>query len=87
MKFEEALNNIKDSYDAFCIKNKYGKGTHNKEFELLATLPDLSLEKGALCLCWIKYQYDCYYKEDYEDEKGTAFEFIRKICREHDKEN
>lgn len=85
MKFEEALDKIKNSYDAFYIENKYGKGTHNKEFELLATLPDLSLEKGALC--WIKYQYDCYYKEDYEDEKGTAFEFIRKICREHDKEN
>ena len=84
MKFEEALDKIKNSYDAFYIENKYGKGTHNKEFELLATLPDLSLEKGALC--WIKYQYDCYYKEDYEDEKGTAFEFIRKICREHDKE-
>ncbi len=84
MRFEEALNNIKGSYDAFYIENKYGKGTHNKEFELLATLPDLSLEKGALC--WIKYQYDYYYKEDYEDEKGTAFEFIRKICREHDKE-
>lgn len=84
MKFEEALDKIKNSYDAFYIENKYGKGTHNKEFELLATLPDLSLEKGALC--WIKHEYDCYYKEDYEDEKGTAFEFIRKICREHDKD-
>lgn len=85
MKFEEALDKIKNSYDAFYIKNKYGKGTHNKEFELLATLPDLSLEKGALC--WIKCQYDCYFKEDYEDERGAAFELIRKICREHDKEN
>lgn len=84
MRFEEALDKIKNSYDAFYIENKYGKGTHEKEFELLATLPNLSLEKGALC--WIKYQYDCYYKEDYEDEKGTAFEFVRKNCREHDKE-
>lgn len=85
MKFEEALDKIKNSYDAFYIENKYGKGTHEKEFELLSTLPDLSLEKGALC--WIKHEYDCYYEKEYEDEKGTAFEFVRKICREHDKEN
>lgn len=79
-KYEEALNNIKKTYDAFYIENKYGKGTHNEDFKLLATLPNLSLERGALA--WIKYEYDCYYISDFEDEKGTAFEFIRNICKE-----
>lgn len=84
MKFEEALDNIKNSYDAFYIGNICGKGTHEKEFELLATLPELILDKGALC--WLKYMYDCYYKDEFEDETGTVFEYLRKICREHDEE-
>lgn len=79
-KYEQALNEIKESYDAFYFENKYGNCTHQKQFELLATLPNLSLEKGALC--WIKYEYDCYYKDDYIDETGTAFEYIRNIIRE-----
>lgn len=87
MTYEEALNKIKDSYDAFYILNKYGKdgeNTHHSEFELLANIPKLSLEKGALC--WVKYEYDCYYKDEYENEKGTAFEYIRKLCKKYDSE-
>lgn len=83
MKYEEALDNIKNSYDAFFIQNKYGdNGTHDEEFKLLASLPELNLEKGALC--WIKYEYDCYYKDSYADEKDTAFEYIRNICKKYD---
>jgi hypothetical protein len=80
---EKALDEIKESYDAFYFANKYDdnneKGTHAKQFNLLATLPGLSLDKGALC--WIKNQYDRYYKDDYKDETGTAFEYIRNIIR------
>lgn len=79
-KYEKALNEIKESYDAFYFPNKYGDNTHKEQFELLATLPNLSLERGALA--WIKYEYDCYYKDEYKDEKGTAFEYIRKIIKE-----
>lgn len=85
MTYEEALDKIKNSYDAFFIQNKYGdKGTHDEEFNLLASLPELSLDKGALC--WIKYEYDCYYKDEYADEIGTAFEFVRNICKKYDNE-
>lgn len=82
-KYQKALDDIKENYDAFYIANKYDmqNNTHKEQFELLATLPNLSLEKGALC--WIRYEYDCYYKEDFEDEKGTAFEYIRNIIKEY----
>lgn len=30
MKFEEALDKIKNLYDVFYIENKYGKGAHKK---------------------------------------------------------
>ena len=72
-----ALNEIKDSYDAFFIENKYGDNTHKKQFDLLSKELNLPLDKGALA--WIKYEYDCYYKGDYEDETGTAFEYIRNL--------
>lgn len=74
----KALDEIKESYDAFYFANKYGEAkTHRKQFDMLAKVEGLSLERGALC--WIMYEYDCYYKYDYEDETGTAFEYIRNL--------
>ena len=82
-KYEIALDEIKENYDAFYFPNKYNfeNNTHKEQFELLSTLPNLSLIKGALC--WIMQEYDCYYKEEYEDEKGTAFEYIRNIILDY----
>ena len=80
-KYEKALNEIKESYDAFYFENQYGLcTTHREQFELLDTLPNLSLHYGALC--WLAYEYDSYYKDEYEDETGTAFEYIRNIIKE-----
>lgn len=77
----KALDEIKDGYDAFFISNKYdddnSKNTHKEQFALLSKELNLPLDKGTLA--WIKYEYDCYYKEDYEDETGTAFEYVRKL--------
>lgn len=81
-KYEKALNEIKKGYDAFYIYNKYGDfadNTHKEQFELLATLPNLSLEKGALC--WLLHKWDCYYEDEFENEEGTAFEYIRNIIK------
>ena len=76
-----ALDEIKDGYDAFFIGNKFDddniKNTHKEQFALLSKELNLSLNKGALA--WIKCEYDCYYKGDYEDETGTAFEYIRNL--------
>lgn len=73
----KALDSIKDSYDAFYIANKYGdNGTHDKEFELLSELKGELVPKA---LGWIKHQYDCYYKDKYKDESGSAFEYLRNL--------
>ena len=81
-----ALDEIKDSYDAFFIVNKYDddntKNTHKEQFALLSKELNLPLNKGALV--WIKYEYDCYYKGYYEDETGSAFEYIRNLILKGD---
>ena len=74
MTKKEAINNLKNEYDAFFIENKYGKGTHNDEFELLSTLKG---DKVANALAWIKDCYDCYYKD--ELAKGNAFDYLESL--------
>lgn len=75
----KALDEIKDGYDAFFIGNKYddNNNTHKEQFALLSKELNLPLDRGALA--WIKYEYDSYYKRDYKDETGTAFEYIRNL--------
>jgi hypothetical protein len=81
-----ALDEIKDGYDAFFMSNKYdddnSKNTHKEQFALLSKELNLPLDKGALA--WIKYEYDCYYKNNYEDETGTAFEYVRNLILKGD---
>lgn len=79
-ELEKALNEIKDSYDAYFFLNKYGAAkTHEKQFALLQTLKGDKVEQA---IGWIKYEYDCYYANDFEDETGTAFEYLRNLIKE-----
>lgn len=71
----KALDEIKESYDAFYFENKYGSNTHQKQFDLLEQ--NVKGDKIPNALGWIKNCYDYYYKDDYKDEGGTAFEYIR----------
>ncbi|NJE40604.1 hypothetical protein E0K99_04600 [Faecalicoccus pleomorphus] len=74
---EECLNAVdvlENEYDAFYFENKYGDGTHKKEFELLANLKG---EKVFNALNWIKNCYDCYYK--HENGEDSPFEYLRKV--------
>ena len=73
----KALDEIKEGYDAFYIENKYGTNTHQKQFDLLEK--NLKGDKVPNALGWIKNCYDCFYQHDYEDEKGTAFEYLRDL--------
>ena len=79
----KALDEIKESYDAFYFQNKYDddntKNTHKEQFALLSKELELPLNRGALA--WIKYEYDCYYKSEYENEEGTAFGYLRRIIK------
>lgn len=72
----KALDKIKESYDAYYFENKYGENTHKKEFDLLEQ--NVKGDKMPNALGWIKNCYDCWYKDDFKDESGTAFEYIRK---------
>ena len=76
----KALDEIKESYDAFYFANKSDDlthCTHKEQFEKLSQVKGLSLKNGPLA--FVRYTYDCYYKYEFEDEKGTAFEYIRNL--------
>lgn len=78
MTYKEAINKLKNEYDAYYFANKYGAGTTHKEcFELLS---DLKGDKVANALAWIKNCYDCYYKD--ELEKGNAFDYLESLIGE-----
>ena len=77
----KAIEEIMKNYDAFFISNKYGKGTHEKEFDILKKYFKDD-EMGLRALNWIKHEYDCYYKNDYIDVKGTAFDYLKKNIKE-----
>lgn len=76
----KALDEIKENYDAFYIANKYGKNTHKKQFQLLEK--HLKGKDVSNALIWIINEYDCYYKNYYIIEKGTAFEYLRNLIKE-----
>lgn len=77
MTKREAINKLKNEYDAFFIGNKYGEGTHNEEFELLSTLKG---DKVTNALAWIKDCYDCYYKDELDD--GNPFDYLESLLGE-----
>lgn len=59
------LKEIWTSYDAFYFANKYGEATtHKDEFSRLEEL--LKDEASQEALKYIKYQYDSYYKNEFE---------------------
>lgn len=83
-KLLEALDEIKDSYDAYFMFNRYdennSRNTHKEEFALLSKELGLPLNEGPLG--WIYHCYDCYYKDKYANEKNTAFGYIRNLISE-----
>lgn len=83
--YEKALDEIKDEYDAFYIANKYEsdvtKTTHGTQF---AKLLELKGDKVTNAVHWIAREYDCYYKNEYENEDDTAFGYLRELCKKKD---
>ena len=77
----KALEKIINEYDAFYITNKYGPGTHIEEFDILIKAVGND-EIGLNAVNWIKRQYDCYYKSEYENDDTTAFAYLKKILGE-----
>lgn len=81
MTKREAINNLKNEYDAYYFENKYGTCTHQEEFDLLSTLKGERVDKKLeWALEWIKNCYDCYYKDELEE--GNAFDYLESLLGE-----
>lgn len=78
-EYLNAVDKLENEYDAFYFENKYGEGTHSKEFELLK---NLEREGGKVlnALNWIRNCYDCYYK--HENGEDSPFEYLRKVIND-----
>lgn len=82
-KMLKAIDKLYNEYDAFYMLNKLGTmedNSHKEEFEMLSEL------KGELvdsALNWIRFCYDCYYKDKYTGEE-TAFAYLKKIVNSGD---
>lgn len=72
----KAIDELYNNYDAFLIDNKYGENTHRKQFELLIERFKQD-EMSMKAIEWIQHCYDCYYKEDFKDDK-SAFAYLKK---------
>ena len=76
-KYIEALNTLMNEYDAYYIENKYGEGTHLKEFEILSELEGRLVPEA---IAWIKNCYDCYYKNNMNEDDSSAFAYLRTLA-------
>lgn len=75
----EAIDDLWNNYDAFLFNNKYGENTHQKQFDLLNKYFEND-EISLKAINWIKYSYDCYYKEDFKEELNgckNAFSYLK----------
>jgi len=72
-----SLKEIKESYDAFFVLNKYGEGTHEEQFEVLQKhFKNDRLSSNALR--WIRDNYDCY-RIDRQDKSGPFYHLEQKL--------
>ena len=78
-KLLAALDNIKDTYDAYLMSQRYGdisKNTHKEDFNLL--LNALTDEQPRKVIWWIVFEYDCYYSYEYDESKNkNVFGYLR----------
>jgi hypothetical protein len=72
----KVIDDLWNNYDAFLFYNKYEENTHKKQFELLEERFKQD-EMSMKAIKWIKNCYDCFYKEDFNDDK-SAFAYLKK---------
>lgn len=83
----KALYNILDSYDAYFMVNKYSdmldyRCTHYNEFKTLYKLCEIKELNSAYIkrlLMSIRYNYDCYYKNEEACDKESPFLELKNI--------
>lgn len=80
-EYLKAIDELENNYDAYFMGNRYGnENTHAKQFELLSKLKG---DKVKNALAWIHDCYDCYYKDELEED--NAFNYLRGIVNETNK--
>lgn len=86
---EELLNAVEElfnHYDAFLIENKYSSieefedNTHKKEFTMLIN-KFKNDETSMRAISWILNCYDCFYKNEFIDDK-SAFAYLKRKIKE-----
>lgn len=81
-----AIDTLYNEYDAFYMLNTLGEiedNSHKKEFEILSELKGELVDKA---LNWIRFYYDCYYKNEYTGEE-TAFAYLKQVVNSGENEN
>lgn len=83
-KILKAIDTLYNEYDAFYMLNTLGDiddNTHKEEFKMLS---ELKGERVDSALNWIRFCYDCYYKNEYTGEE-TAFAYLRQAINQQEK--
>ena len=75
------VDELENEYDAYFFTNKYGdldnkENTHAKHFK---ELKQLNGEKVISALMWIRYCYDCYYKNELDE--NSPFNYLREVIK------
>lgn len=77
----KAVSELENEYDAYLMMNRYsheeGKNTHAKHFKLLA---ELKGDKVPNALAWIHDCYDCYYKNELNED--SPFNYLRETIEQ-----
>lgn len=74
----KTIDTLMNNYDAYLFENKYleDKNTHKKEFDLLIEY----FKNDEMCMKainWIKYRYDYFYKDEFENDENSAFAYLK----------
>lgn len=78
-EYLKLVDELENEYDAFYFENKYGdfestENTHAKHFK---ALKQLNGEKVINALMWIHDCYDCYYKNELDE--NSPFNYLREV--------
>lgn len=74
----KAVDDLLNEYDAYYIMNKYDEenNTHKKQFEMLIKLFEND-SKSLRAIQWIHNCYDCYYKNQFENDDESPFAYLK----------
>lgn len=80
----KAVDELQNEYDAFTMMNRYSweedENTHANQFKILIDAK-LKGDKVVNALHWIHDCYDCYYKNEVEEDENNPFNYLRGVIK------